>query len=147
MTDKMSTAEETKPETGTDVAIAATAEVAVRDMAKAQPTLAPVFETLLEQIKNESEAPPVGIDAAQRVREAFQLTIHQVQGIVADARARVEALEDEAKRFCDVMEQSGEILCERIETETLRALQVEALMSNSRRLMGVVTAEGEADKK
>lgn len=80
--------------------------------------------------------PKVGQLASQGMREAFEKVAEEIVAVAQDGVARANRNLQDAMGYAEVIRQSGDQLCGKIETDAVRLLQYSRVMREARAAFG-----------
>lgn len=89
---------------------------------------ATALEALDRLIAEPPQMPKIGLDASAMMTQAFETVASDVERLAKEAVDRALGLQQEARSYAEVLRQSGRILSDKIESETLRACQISLVM-------------------
>ncbi len=125
-------------ELGTELATQIGA-AALENVAKPDP-----FEALALLLEHPPQVPKIGEHASRGMKEAFERVAQEIVQVAEDSVRRANENLQEATSYAEVIRQSGDILCDRIEAEAVRMLQISRVMREARAAFaGPITPEGD----
>lgn len=86
--------------------------------------------------------PPVGRLASQGMREAFERVAKEILAVAQDGVVRANQNLQEAMSYAEVVRKSGDLLCDKIEGDSVRLLQQSRVMREARAAFGGVPPAG-----
>jgi len=94
--------------------------------------LAALHQMLTEPMR----VPEIGVASAQAMQNCYETVASDIEKVAQDHLDRAQALVQEAQTFASIIRESGQRLCEKIQQDAARGMQVSVVMRSARQLLG-----------
>lgn len=82
------------------------------------------------------QVPRIGIEASQMMKRAFETAAADIERLAQESVDRAALAQQEAISYANVLRQSGELLCGKMEDEAARCFQISEVMRHTKELLG-----------